>query len=225
MAIAIVDYGMGNLHSVSKAVERLGYEGLVTGDPAVILGADGVVLPGVGAFGDAMEHLRASGLDAVVRQAAADRMPLLGICLGMQLLFDESEEHGQHAGLGILPGKAVRFAGGSGVGGTRGEAAAGASAGAAALKVPHMGWNRLEFLQPESPLLAGLEEGHVYFVHSYHVLPAQREDLVAVTEYGHPVTAVVGRDNVYGMQFHPEKSGELGMKLLQNFLALTKRKG
>lgn len=211
MAIAIVDYGMGNLHSVGKAVERLGYEGLVTGDPAAILGADGVVLPGVGAFGDAMEHLRTSGLDAVVRQAAADRMPLLGICLGMQLLFDESEEHGRHAGLGILPGKAVRFAG--------------ASAGAAALKVPHMGWNRLELLQPESPLLAGLEEGHVYFVHSYHVLPAQREDLVAVTEYGHPVTAVVGRDNVYGMQFHPEKSGELGMKLLQNFLALTERKG
>lgn len=232
MTIAIVDYGMGNLHSVSKAVERLGYEGLVTGDADAILGADGVLLPGVGAFGDAMEHLRASGLDAVVRQAAAAGVPLLGICLGMQLLFSESEEHGRNEGLGILPGRAVRFAGGSAV---NGGADAGSSAsgdyGAAAsavgpmggLKVPHMGWNRLAFLQPDSPLLAGLEEGHVYFVHSYHVLPERREDLLAVTDYGHPVTAIVGRGNVYGMQFHPEKSGELGMALLRNFLSLAER--
>lgn len=205
MKIAIVDYGMGNLHSVGKAVERLGYDGFVSGDEAQILAADGVLLPGVGAFGDAMEHLRASGLDAVVRQAAFGGTPLLGICLGMQLLFDESEEHGRHAGLGILPGRVVRFAGGEGY------------------KVPHMGWNRLEFLQPDSPLLAGLEEGHVYFVHSYHVLPERREDLLAVTDYGHPVTAIVGRGNVFGMQFHPEKSGELGMALLRNFLALVKR--
>ncbi|WP_435923354.1 imidazole glycerol phosphate synthase subunit HisH [Paenibacillus sp. DYY-L-2] len=210
MTIAIVDYGMGNLHSVSKAVERLGYEALVTGDADAILGADGVLLPGVGAFGDAMEHLRASGLDAVVRKAAADGKPLLGICLGMQLLFGESEEHGRNEGLGILPGKAVRFAG----------AAAGSEG---SLKVPHMGWNRLEFLQPDSPLLAGLEEGHVYFVHSYHVLPERDGDLLAVTDYGHPVTAIVGRDNVYGMQFHPEKSGELGMALLRNFLVLAER--
>ncbi|MCY7559596.1 imidazole glycerol phosphate synthase subunit HisH [Paenibacillus macerans] len=206
MRIAIVDYGMGNLHSVGKAVERLGYEGIVTGDEARVLAADGVLLPGVGAFGDAMEHLRASGLDAVVRQAAASGKPLLGICLGMQLLFDESEEHGRNEGLGLLPGRAVRFAGGAG------------------LKVPHMGWNRLEFLQPENPLLAGLEEGHVYFVHSYHVLPERREDLLAVTDYGHPVTAIVGRGNVYGMQFHPEKSGQLGMALLRNFLALVERR-
>ncbi|MEF2969159.1 imidazole glycerol phosphate synthase subunit HisH [Paenibacillus sp. M1] len=205
MTIAIVDYGMGNLHSVSKAVERLGYGGLVTGDADAILGAAGVVLPGVGAFGDAMEHLRASGLDAVVRQAAASGTPLLGICLGMQLLFAESEEHGRNEGLGILPGKAVRFDGDSG------------------LKVPHMGWNRLAFLQPDSPLLAGLGEGHVYFVHSYHVQPERREDLLAVTDYGQPVTAIVGRGNVYGMQFHPEKSGELGMALLRNFLALAER--
>lgn len=216
MTIAIVDYGMGNLHSVSKAVERLGYEGLVTGDADAILGADGVVLPGVGAFGDAMEHLRASGLDGVVRQAADGGTPLLGICLGMQLLFGESEEHGRNAGLGLLPGRAVRFAGGSAdaEGGVRGG-----------LKVPHMGWNRLEFLQPDNPLLAGLEEGHVYFVHSYHVLPERKEDLLAVTDYGHPVTAIVGRGNVYGMQFHPEKSGELGMGLLRNFLALAERAG
>lgn len=206
MAIAIVDYGMGNLHSVSKAVERLGYEGLVTGDAAEILGADGVLLPGVGAFGDAMAHLRGTGLDAVVRQAAAGGTPLLGICLGMQLLFGESEEHGRNEGLGILPGRAVRFAGGE-------------------YKVPHMGWNRLSFLQPDNPLLAGLEEGHVYFVHSYHVEPQAKSDLIAVTDYGHPVTAIVGRDNVYGMQFHPEKSGELGMSLLRNFLALAEAKG
>ncbi|MUG47094.1 imidazole glycerol phosphate synthase subunit HisH [Paenibacillus woosongensis] len=206
MAIAIVDYGMGNLHSVSKAVERLGYEGIVTGDAAEILGADGVLLPGVGAFGDAMAHLRGTGLDAVVRQAAAGGTPLLGICLGMQLLFGESEEHGRNEGLGILPGRAVRFAGGE-------------------YKVPHMGWNRLSFLQPDNPLLAGLEEGHVYFVHSYHVEPQAKSDLIAVTDYGHPVTAIVGRDNVYGMQFHPEKSGELGMALLRNFLALAEAKG
>lgn len=211
MTIAIVDYGMGNLHSVSKAVERLGYEALVTGDADAILGADGVLLPGVGAFGDAMEHLRATGLDAVVRKAAAGGKPLLGICLGMQLLFGESEEHGRNEGLGILPGKAVRFAAGAPGGGD------------GSLKVPHMGWNRLEFLQPDSPLLAGLEEGHVYFVHSYHVLPERAGDLLAVTDYGHPVTAIVGRDNVYGMQFHPEKSGELGMALLRNFLVLAER--
>lgn len=207
MAIAIVDYGMGNLHSVSKAVERLGYEALVTGDATAILSADGVLLPGVGAFGDAMVHLRETGLDAVVRQAAADGLPLLGICLGMQLLFDSSEEHGRHEGLGLLPGRAVRFESGNGSGG--------------GLKVPHMGWNRLTFMQPESPVLAGLEEGHVYFVHSYHVLCDRPGDLLAVSDYGHPVTAIVGHGNVYGMQFHPEKSGELGMSLLRNFLGLT----
>ncbi|GIO38255.1 imidazole glycerol phosphate synthase subunit HisH [Paenibacillus antibioticophila] len=205
MAIAIVDYGMGNLHSVSKAVERLGYEAVVTGDAETILSSDGVLLPGVGAFGDAMSHLRETGLDVVVRRAAADGLPLLGICLGMQLLFDSSEEHGRHEGLGLLPGRVERFAGDSG------------------LKVPHMGWNRLEFLQQNHPILAGLTEGHVYFVHSYHVLTGRSGDLLAVTDYGHPVTAIVGHDNVYGMQFHPEKSGELGMSLLRNFLELAVR--
>ncbi|MEK3718676.1 imidazole glycerol phosphate synthase subunit HisH [Paenibacillus sp. FSL R7-0333] len=201
MAVAIVDYGMGNLHSVSKAVERLGYTSLVTSDAAEILAADSVILPGVGAFGDAMEHLRESGMDDVVRAAASAGQPVLGICLGMQLLFSSSEEHGEHKGLGLLPGAVVRFAPRDGY------------------KVPHMGWNKLSFRQPESPLLAGLTEGHVYFVHSYHALAAD-SDLLAVTDYGHPVTAIVGRDNVYGMQFHPEKSGELGMKLLGNFLQL-----
>ncbi|AWB42908.1 imidazole glycerol phosphate synthase subunit HisH [Paenibacillus sp. CAA11] len=202
MAIAIVDYGMGNLHSVSKAIERLGYDAVITGDPAQILAADGVLLPGVGAFGDAMEQLRSSGLAETVRAAASAGQPLLGICLGMQLLFDESEEHGHHQGLGLLPGKVVRFAGGS-------------------YKVPHMGWNRLEYVQPEHPLLQGVQEGHVYFVHSYHALPELASDLVAVTDYEQKVTAIVGRGNVYGMQFHPEKSGELGMTLLRNFLELA----
>ncbi|NQX46992.1 imidazole glycerol phosphate synthase subunit HisH [Paenibacillus tritici] len=202
MAVAIVDYGMGNLHSVSKAVERLGYTSLVTADAAAILAADSVILPGVGAFGDAMEHLRESGMDVVVRAAAEAGQPVLGICLGMQLLFSSSEEHGEHKGLELLPGSVVRFAPRDGY------------------KVPHMGWNKLSFLQPESPLLKGLTEGHVYFVHSYHALAAADSDLLAVTDYGHPVTAVVGRGNVYGMQFHPEKSGELGIQLLGNFLQL-----
>ncbi|CAM3009651.1 imidazole glycerol phosphate synthase subunit HisH [Paenibacillus sediminis] len=205
MAIAIIDYGMGNLHSVSKAVERLGYEALITADRGAILAADGVILPGVGAFGDAMASLRETGLDAVVREAAAGEQPLLGICLGMQLLFSESEEHGKHEGLGILPGTVVRFDSGK-------------------LKVPHMGWNKLSFVQQDSPIFTGLEEGHVYFVHSYHVKPERQGDLLATTDYGEDVTGVVGRGNVYGMQFHPEKSGELGMSLLRNFLLLTEAK-
>jgi glutamine amidotransferase len=203
MTVAIVDYGMGNLHSVSKAVERLGYECVVTGEAEQILAADSVILPGVGAFGDAMEQLRESGLDLVVKQAAAGKQPLLGICLGMQLLFSSSEEHGSHEGLDILSGLVVRFAPRDGY------------------KVPHMGWNKLSYTQSQSPLFEGLDEGHVYFVHSYHALVANESDLLAVTDYGYPVTAIVGQDNVFGMQFHPEKSGELGIKLLGNFLKLN----
>lgn len=202
MAIAIVDYGMGNLHSVSKAVERLGYEALISSDEGEILAADGVILPGVGAFGNAMEHLRQSSLDATVQKVAAGKQPLLGICLGMQLLFSSSEEHGAHEGLGILPGTVVRFTGGD-------------------YKVPHMGWNKLQYREENSPLFAGLVEGYVYFVHSYHVLPEVKTDVLATTDYGNDVTAIVGRDSVFGMQFHPEKSGELGMNLLRNFLKLT----
>ena len=204
MTVAIVDYGMGNLHSVSKAVERLGYECVVTGEAEQILAADSVILPGVGAFGDAMEQLRESGLDRVVKQVAAGTQPLLGICLGMQLLFSSSEEYGSHEGLDILSGSVVRFAPRDGY------------------KVPHMGWNKLSFRQPQSPLFADLDEGHVYFVHSYHALVANESDLLAVTDYGYPVTAIVGQDNVFGMQFHPEKSGELGIKLLGNFLKYKK---
>lgn len=199
--IAIIDYGMGNLHSVSKAVERLGFEAVVTSDAATIMAADGAILPGVGAFGDAMANLRATGLDAVTRDYAVSGKPLLGICLGMQLLFGESEEHGRHEGLGLLPGRVVRFEG--------------------SYKIPHMGWNELSFLQ-ESPLLEGLSPGHAYFVHSYHALPERREDLLAVTDYHQQVTAIVGRGSLFGMQFHPEKSGELGMTLLEKFVHLTR---
>ena len=199
--IAIIDYGMGNLHSVSKAIERLGYEARVTSDPQVIMAAEGAILPGVGAYGDAMANLREAGLDKVVEEYVATGKPLLGICLGMQLLFEESEEHGRHEGLGLLPGRVVRFQG--------------------PYKVPHMGWNELKFLQ-DSPLFEGVEPGHVYFVHSYHALPERKEDLLAVTDYYQPVTAIVGRGNLYGMQFHPEKSGKLGLALLERFLKLTR---
>lgn len=202
MAIAIVDYGIGNLHSVSKAIERLGYDYTITGEREEILAAEGVILPGVGAFGDAMNHIREGGMDHIVHEVADSGKPLLGICLGMQLLFTEGEEYGIHQGLDILPGRVVRFAEGD-------------------YKVPHMGWNQLEYKQPDHALVRDLYAGHAYFVHSYHVLPAQQDDLIAVTEYGgQQVTAIVGRNNVYGMQFHPEKSGELGKLLLRNFLAL-----
>lgn len=200
--IAIIDYGMGNLHSVSKAVERLGFEAVITSDPQTILEADGAILPGVGAFGDAMQNLRNTGLDEVAKFYAASGKPMLGICLGMQLLFGESVEYGQNEGLRILPGKVVRFSGD--------------------FKIPHMGWNKLSFLQEDSPLFRGLTEGHVYFVHSFHAKPELPSDLLATTDYYGPVTAIVGRGQVFGMQFHPEKSGELGMALLGNFLALTK---
>ncbi|RIX45848.1 imidazole glycerol phosphate synthase subunit HisH [Paenibacillus nanensis] len=199
--IAIIDYGMGNLHSVSKAVERLGYEAVITADAQAILDADGAILPGVGAFGDAMENLRNTGLDEVAKFYAASGKPMLGICLGMQLLFSDSVEYGQNEGLNLLPGHVIRFSGD--------------------FKIPHMGWNKLSFLQKDSPLFQSLDEGHVYFVHSFHVKPERQSDLLATTDYYGPVTAIVGRGNVFGMQFHPEKSGELGMSLLRNFLALT----
>ncbi|CAG7650347.1 imidazole glycerol phosphate synthase subunit HisH [Paenibacillus allorhizosphaerae] len=199
--IAIIDYGMGNLHSVRSAVERLGYEAVVTSDERELLEAGGAILPGVGAFGDAMDQLRETKLGEAVLHYAQGGKPLLGICLGMQLLFDRSQEYGSHEGLGLLPGEVVRFQGD--------------------FKVPHMGWNKLAFHQP-SPLFRDLEEGHVYFVHSFHALPERQDDLLATTDYYGPVTAIVGRGNVFGMQFHPEKSGNIGMKLLGNFLSLCK---
>lgn len=197
--IAIIDYGMGNLHSVSKAVERLGYEAQITSDPDQIWSAQGAILPGVGAFGDAMAHLRDAQLDQVVIDYARAGRYMLGICLGMQMLFTSSEEHGFHQGLNILPGQVVRFQGD--------------------YKIPHMGWNKLSFVQPH-PLFTGIKEGHAYFVHSYHVLPDNKADLLAATDYYQSVSAIVARDHVFGMQFHPEKSGSLGMQLLSHFLQL-----
>ncbi|MBO8173199.1 MAG: imidazole glycerol phosphate synthase subunit HisH [Bacillaceae bacterium] len=194
--IGIIDYGMGNLHSVSKALERLGYDYRILSKPEELDACDGVILPGVGAFGDAMDHLREMGMVSAIRDYIGSGKPFLGICLGMQLLFESSEEHGHHEGLGILPGNVVRFQGD--------------------FKVPHMGWNRLSF-QKQVPLFDGVEEGHVYFVHSYYVQPTDRDVLWAVTDYYGEVPAIVGRDQVCGMQFHPEKSGDVGMKLLDNF--------
>lgn len=197
--IAIVDYGMGNLYSVRCALERLGFSGFVTADPDDLERARGIILPGVGAFGDAMANLRRRGLDRALVDAAQAGKPLLGICLGMQLLFEESEEHGRHAGLGLLPGRVVRFRG--------------------PFKIPHMGWNRLRYLRA-SPLLAGVPEGYVYFVHSYYVAPEARDILLAACDYHGEVPAIVGRGRLFGMQFHPEKSGKTGLALLANFARL-----
>jgi glutamine amidotransferase len=196
--IGIVDYGMGNLYSLGKALERLNCPHEFVAAPERLAAYGGIILPGVGAFADAMNNIRELGLLAAIREYAESGKPLLGICLGMQLLFSSSEEHGCNEGLGLLAGKAARFCG--------------------ELKIPHMGWNQLQLKAPKHPLLQGLADGeYVYFVHSYHVCVDDPGDLLAVTDYGHEVTAIVGRANIYGMQFHPEKSGETGMRLLQNF--------
>ncbi|MED1468665.1 imidazole glycerol phosphate synthase subunit HisH [Bacillus salipaludis] len=203
--IGIVDYGMGNLFSVSKALERLDADYFISAQKSELLAADALILPGVGAFRDAMERLPVE----TIKEFAATGKPLLGICLGMQLLFEESEEHGPTKGLGLLPGKVGRFPGKTGQGET--------------YKVPHMGWNRLEFVK-DSPLLKNLEEDYVYFVHSYYVAAADSDVLLAKANYHVEVSAVVGRDNIFGMQFHPEKSSKLGMALLNNFLQLVDKK-
>ncbi|MGG3467963.1 imidazole glycerol phosphate synthase subunit HisH [Neobacillus pocheonensis] len=204
--IGIVDYGMGNLFSVSKALERLGADYFISADQNKLLQADALLLPGVGAFRDAMERLPAD----MIKEFAATGKPLLGICLGMQLLFEQSEENGLTEGLGLLPGRVRRFPGRT----PEGEI----------YKVPHMGWNRLEFVK-ESPLLKNLEEDYVYFVHSYYVNAQNSSDvLLARADYHEQVSAVVGRGNVFGMQFHPEKSSKLGMSLLGNFLKMVEER-
>ncbi len=203
--IGIVDYGMGNLFSVSKALERLGADYFISGDKEELLQADGLLVPGVGSFRDAMERLQVD----TIKEFAASGKPLLGICLGMQLLFEDSDENGLTKGLGLLPGKVRRFPGKTVAGET--------------YKVPHMGWNKLEFVQ-SSPLLEGLEEDFVYFVHSYYVSAVESEVLLAKADYHEEVSAVVGRGNIYGMQFHPEKSSKLGMALLNNFLKLVEER-
>ena len=198
--IAIIDYGVGNLFSLRSSLQAIGQPAEVTGDSAVIRAAEKVILPGVGAFGDAADKLRASGLDRVVCEAAAEGKPLLGICLGMQLLFEKSSEFGEHEGLGLLRGNIVPM---------QGTIPAG-------LKIPQMGWNSLRILR-ESPLLKYTREGeYVYFVHSYSAVNCE-ESLLAVTNYGTGLTACVGRENIYGCQFHPEKSSEVGLRMLKAF--------
>ncbi|MGX1402064.1 glutamine amidotransferase [Bradyrhizobium japonicum] len=203
--IGIVDYGMGNLFSVSKALERLGADYLISAEKDKLLSVDALILPGVGAFRDAMERLPAD----TIKKFAATGKPLLGICLGMQLLFESSDENGLTDGLGLLPGHVRRFPGKTKEGET--------------YKVPHMGWNRLTFVK-RSPLLESLEEDYVYFVHSYFVDAEQSDVLLAKADYHEQVSAVVGRDNIYGMQFHPEKSSRLGMSLLENFLKMAEER-
>ena len=202
--IAIVDYGMGNLRSVEKGLARTGVDTSVTSDPDEIRSARGVVLPGVGAFGACMENLRSRGLDDTIREVVRSGKPFLGICLGLQLLFDESEEFGPVAGLGLLRGKVVRFAGAS----------------LDRLKIPQIGWNRLKIRRPVAEL-ANLEpDPFVYFVHSYYVVPADPEITVATTEYGVEFAAAIAHDNVFACQFHPEKSQADGLRMLSNFAKL-----
>ncbi len=198
--IAIVDYGVGNLFSLQSSLKMIGAEAVVTGNEAVIAAADRIILPGVGAFGDAAAKLRASGMDkAVIREVAAGK-PLLGICLGMQLLFDKSFEYGEHKGLGLIKGSII------GMEGTI----------PSELKIPHIGWNALH-LTTDHPLWKYIKNGDfVYFVHSFYGTDCD-ESVIATAEYGKELTAAVAQGNVMGCQFHPEKSGEVGLNILKAF--------
>lgn len=201
--IAIIDYDAGNLRSVEKALISLGEEPAVSRDPETILQADKVILPGVGSFGDAMERLRQQGLVDVIRQVAERGTPFLGICLGLQLLFESSEESEGVEGLGILPGKILRIPDCPG------------------LKIPHMGWNSLS-ITPGARVFQGIEDGaYVYFVHSYYLKAADESIVAASTEYSTHIHAAVERGNVFACQFHPEKSSDVGLKILKNFITLS----
>lgn len=203
--VTMVDYGGSNLRSVQKAFEAVGVAIEVTSDPEMIRRAARLVLPGVGAFGPGIDALRSRGLDEAIAEAVAKGTPLLGICLGMQLLFAASEEMGRHEGLGLLPGRVVAFVGRP------------PTADAPGLKVPHMGWNRIHY-EDEHPLLAGVPDGsYAYFVHSYYCAPANPQDILATTAYGVEFAAIAGRGRLYGIQFHPEKSQRIGLAILRNF--------
>lgn len=198
--LAIIDYGVGNLFSLQCSLKKIGVEAVVTKDADVIKNADRIILPGVGAFGDAAEKLRATGLVDVIKEQAQSGKPFLGICLGMQLLFDKGYEYGEHDGLGFIKGNVIPL---------EGEIPA-------ELNIPHMGWNALS-LDKNCPLFKYIEDGDcVYFVHSYFATDCN-ESVVATAEYGIPVTAAVGKGNIFGCQFHPEKSGETGLKILKAF--------
>lgn len=198
--VAIIDYGVGNLFSLRSSFAAIGMEAEVTSDPETIRKADRVILPGVGAFGDAADKLRETRLDLVVKEEASRGKPLMGICLGMQLLFERSFEYGEHKGLGLLKGEIRPIA----------------ERIPAGLKIPQMGWNALKIVR-NSPLFRYTGDGeYVYFVHSYSAVNCE-DSLLAVTEYGTDLTACTGRDNIYGCQFHPEKSGETGLRMLKAF--------
>lgn len=207
--IAILDYDMANLRSVQKALERVGHNAVITSDPAVAADADRLVLPGVGAFQDAIAAVRQRGLDTVIRDAIDAGKPFLGICLGLQLLFETSHEDGEHQGLGILPGRVVRFDLPSNY------------------KVPHMGWNQVRFPGERPPLYDGVDDGeHFYFVHTYYVEPGDPALIATETDYGptgdgRGFCSSVARDNLFATQFHPEKSQAAGLRLLKNFAELA----
>jgi imidazole glycerol-phosphate synthase subunit HisH len=199
--IAVLDYGIGNLGSVLKAFRHVGAEAALVESPSAARDADALVVPGDGAFGAAMDEIERRGFGDLLRDAAADGRPVLGICIGMQILFEESSEHGRHRGLGLLPGQVTRIE--------------------TTLPVPHMGWNRLRQARPH-PLFAGVaDDAHVYFVHSYKC-DADPSVLLATTEYDGEVAAIVGRGSVLGVQFHPEKSQAVGLALIRNYVALVR---
>lgn len=199
--LTIVDYGVGNLFSLRSSLESLGIEVCVSGDPEELKKADRIILPGVGAFEDAIRKLRECGLDMLLKELAAAGKPIMGICLGMQLLFDKSYEYGEHEGLGLIPGKVIPMEG------TLPKE----------LKIPQIGWNALSFKGEKHPIFRDLKEGdHVYFVHSYYA--AECDDaVIATTDYGKDITAAVAKGNVMGCQFHPEKSGKIGLSILKAF--------
>jgi len=203
--IVIIDYGMGNLRSVQKGLERVGCKAQVTREPQQIVSARGVVLPGVGAFSACMENLRRFGLVEAIREVVLQRKPFLGICLGFQLLFTESEEFGPQKGLDLFPGKVVGFHPQNG------------------LKVPHMGWNRI-VKKKESPFLQGITDGdYLYFVHSYYVTPADVSVVATTTTYGTSFVSSIATDHLFACQFHPEKSQKIGLRILENFARFAEK--
>lgn len=200
--IALIDYGSGNLRSAEKALTRVGATVRIVDRREDVSAADAVVLPGVGAFGDCVRNLSKDGLDVAIKEFIATGKPFLGICVGLQMLFESGAESSGVAGLGLLPGTVPRFA-------------------AKGLKVPHMGWNQLAIRQPQCPLLAGIADGSsVYFVHSYYGQPRAKSVVAATTQYGVEFGSVIWRDNIYATQFHPEKSQAVGLQMLQNFVKL-----
>lgn len=230
--ITMIDYGASNIRSAQKAFEHIGATVQLTEDPEVVRRAEKLVLPGVGAFGSGMDGLRQRDLPHAIHEAVVRGVPFLGICVGMQLLFDESDEMGIHQGLSLIPGKVTRFPEQLTMNNEQltmdneqlsainenNEPIENRQSKIVNLKVPHMGWNQLEH-DGTHWLLHGVQDGdYAYFVHSYHCIPDDEADTVARTEYGRPFTAIVARDNVYGLQFHPEKSQHVGLQILRNFM-------